>query len=288
MANQTLAINITELIPEITLEAQFIYQNASVGRQLVTVKDVDGEPGNTIEFPRFTEVTGITNAAEGTAPTYFTMDLTMPTATIAKRNVAIQLSGLAVRGSREDIVQKAGMAMALAKAKQDDTAIFNVVTATTEYTTGTGATNAALTITNALAALLLLQKNEVMEPISFVTNATGYNGIRTALTPVANDDGVSNAVAEDVIRNALASRAFGMNWYVTERISSGTVTATTQVYNSLAFVKSGIGYAHAWSPFGSGVQLDHIPGTDTMDLIMNYYDSAIVAHGPGVCKVYHT
>lgn len=289
MANQTLATNIAELIPEITLEVQYINQNVALGRNLVTVQDVDGSIGNTVEFPRFTEVSGSTGPAEGTAPTYHTMDLSMPTATLGKRSVAIQLSGLAYRGAGSQIVSQIGRAMALAKAKQDDKAIFNIVTATTDWATSTGQTNAALTITNALAALLVLQQNEVTEPISFVTNAQGYNGIRTALTPVANDDGVSGAsdVANEVMRNALASRAFGMNWYVTQRISSGTVNATTQVWNSLAFTKSGIGYAHAWSPAMMGVELQRNADTDTWDLIMNYYDSAIVAYASNVCKVAH-
>lgn len=289
MANQTLATNIAELIPEITLEAQYIYQNASLGRMLVHVEDVDGQEGNTVEFPAFTEVAGSISAGEGTAPTFHTMDLTMPTGTLGKRNVAVQVSGLAYRGAGSKIVSQIGKAMAMAKAKQDDVAIFNIVTGTTEWTTSTGATNAALTITSALAGLLLLQNNEVYETINCVTNANGYNGIRTALTPVANDDtAASIGIVEDITRNGLASRAFGMDWYVTQRISSGTQTATTEVTNSLIFVKSGIGYAHAWSPANSGVELERSAAADTWDLIMNYYDTSIVANTKGVCKLYHT
>lgn len=287
MANQTLAANIAELIPEITLEAQYIYQNLALGRSLVHVEDIDGRIGNTVEFPAFTEVTASASPAEGAAPTYHTMDLTMPTATVAKRAVGVQLSGLALRGAGSQITSQIGRAMALAKVKQDDTQIFNILTATTEFATSAGQTNGALTITNALAGLLLIQQNEVMERINCVTDANGYNGIRTALTPVANDDTVAGALSDQVQAEALASRAFGMDWYVTERISAGTVTATAGVTNSLIFVRSGIGYAHAWSPANSGVELDRIAGTDTWDLLLNYYDSAIVANTKGIVKLYH-
>jgi len=288
MANQSLVAAITELIPEITLEAQYIYQNAALGRQLVHVEDVDGIEGVTVEFPAFTAVTGSASPAEGTEPTAHTLDLTMPTATIAKRSVFIQLSGLAIKGAGSRITGQIGRAMAMAKAKQDDAQIFGIVTATTNWGTQAGQTNGALTITNALAGLLLIQTNEVYEPINCVVDANGYDGIRLGLTPVANDDGISNPTANEVIANGMASRAFGMNWYVTERISSGTVTATASVTNGLIFVQSGIGYAHAWSPASTGVEMERLASTDTWNLIMNYYDSAIVANTKGVVKLYYT
>ena len=287
-AGFTAATNIAELIPEITLEVQYVYQVASLGRQLVMVEDVDGTPGITVEFPRFTEVVGSTGVAETGTPTSHQIDLTMPTATLERRSIYVPISGLSQKGAGSRIVEQIGKAMALAKAKQDDAAIFGIVTGTTNWTTGTGATNAALSISHALAGLLLLEKNEVNETINCVVHPQQYNGIRTALTPVANDDGISNDVSNEVVRNALASRAFGMNWYVTPRIGTGTVNSTSGVYNGLIFVKSGIGYAHAWSPGSTGVEAQRQAKTDTWDMIINYYDSSIVAHGPGVCKLYST
>ena len=79
-----------------------------------------------------------------------------------------------------------------------------------------------------------------------------------------------------------------MSWYVTPRIGSGMVTATTEVYNGLIFVKSGIGYAHAWSPGNTGVEAQREASEDMWKLVINYYDSSIVAHTPGVCKLYST
>jgi hypothetical protein len=287
MAGYTAATNIAELIPEITNEVQYIYQDRAIGPDLVTFQDVSGIPGTVVEFPRFTEVVGSTGVAENTAPTSHQLDLSMPTLTLARRAVYIGLSDLAKKGARGNVVAQIGRAMAEAKAKQDDAAIFGVLTATTNWTTGTGATNAALTITNALDALNLLEKNEVNEEIYCVVHPHQYKSIRSALTPVANDDGVAVGVASDMARDAMVSRAFGMNWFVTNRIGSGTVTATANVYNGLVFAKSAIGYAHAWGE-ANGVEAQRAVELAMTKLIINYFDAAGVIYGSGVAKLYST
>ena len=288
MANQSLVASITELIPEITLDATLVYQNLALGRQLVHVEDVDGKEGLVVEFPEFTAVTGSTGPAEGGAPTAHTLNLTIPVATLAKRNVYIQLSGLALKGAGSKIQNKIGEAMGMAKAKQDDTSIFGILNGTTNFATSAGATNATLSITAVLAGLLLIQQNEVNEPINCVVDALGYDGIRVGMTPVANDDGVSTSVSDEVTRQGIASRAFGLNWFVTERIDSATVDSTSNVTGGLMFVKSAIGYAHSWSPAGNGLEVDRDVKLDVFDMIMNYYDSSILANTKGIVKLHYT
>ena len=287
MAGYTAATNIGELIPEITNEVQYIYQNVSVGPDLVTFQDVSGIPGTVVEFPRFTEVVGSTGVAETAAPASHQMDLSMPTLTLARRAVYVGLSDLAKKGARGNVVSQIGSAMAMSKAKQDDALIFGVLTATTNWGTGTGATNAALTITNALDALNLLEKNEVSEQIYCVVHPHQYKSIRSALTPIANDDAVAVGIASDMARDAFVSRAFGMNWFVTARIGSGTVTATANVYNGLVFAKSAIGYAHSWGEV-NGVEADRQASLGLTDLILNYFNQAGVIYGSGVAKLYST
>ena len=58
--------------------------------------------------------------------------------------------------------------------------------------------------------------------------------------------------------------------------------------NGLIFVKSAIGYAHAWSPGNAGVEIDRIASSDVNNLILNYYDKAIVTKPTGVIKVAYT
>ena len=288
-AGNTLATNVAEMIPEITLETQMVYQDQAIGASLVSYQDVDGQAGNTVEFPRFTEVAGSTGAAEDATPTSHQMDLTMPTLTLAKRNVYVIATGLSIRGTRENLISKIGQAMGLAKAKQDDAAMFGVLTGTTNWGTRAGATNAALSITHALEALNLLELNEVDEVINCVVHPFQYKTIRSALTPVANDDGVAISLASEMARNAFVSNAFGMNWFKTNRISSATEDASADVYNGLVFVESGIGYAHAWSPFANGgVEVERQAKSDTLDIVINYYDSSGVLHTPGIAKLYST
>jgi len=261
-----------------------IYQNAAIGRGLVNYQEHPGE-GVIVEFPVFDEVSGSASPGEGTEPTAQTLNVTMPTATMAKRSVFVQLSGLAIKGAGSKIVSQIGATMGMAKAKQDDAQIFSIVTATTDFSSSVGATNTAMSITVALAGLLLIQQAEVAETINCVVDANGYNDIRTGLLPVANDDTITGALTDTVSINGLASRAYGMNWYVTERIGSGTVDATTEVTNGLIFVKSAIGYAHAWSPGNNGLEIDRIASSDVSNLILNYYDSAIVTKPTGIVKV---
>lgn len=126
MAGITASTNITELIPEITLEAEFIYQDAAIGPPLVETRNRNGLPGLTVEYPRWTEVIGSTGVAETGTPTSHQMDITMPTLTMARRSVYVIGGDVAVKASAQDIVAGIGRAMGMARAKQDDTAIFNI------------------------------------------------------------------------------------------------------------------------------------------------------------------
>jgi hypothetical protein len=284
----TISSSLAELIPEITLEAAYIYQNKAIARSLVTVAEVSGRPGLTVEFPRFTEVAGDTAFTnEYDSPTSHAMDLTMPTLTIVRRSVFVLLGDLAKKGSSGDIVGNIGRAMGMAMAKQDDAGIFGVVTGTTNWTTGTGVTNAAFAIGYVLDGLLLLEKNEVDDQLYCVLHPHQYDPIRDTLTPVANDDGISIPQAGEMVRSAFVSRMFGAEWFLTNRIGSGTVTATASVYNGLLFAKQGIGYAFSWLEV-PGIESERTAEAASTKLIINYADSAGVIYGSAVCKLYST
>lgn len=280
--------SITELVPEITLEAAFIYQDKAIGRSLVTVQEISGTPGLTVEFPRFTAVDGdIAFSNEYDSPTSHAMALGMPTLTIARRAVFVLLTDVAKKGSKGDIIGNIGFAMGMAMAKQDDTAIFNIVTATTDWTTATGATDAAFNIGQVLDGILLLEKNEVDDQLFCVVHPHQYDPIRDALTPIANDDGISIPQAGEMVRSAFISRMFGAEWFKTNRISSGTVTATGDVYNGLLFAKRGVGYAFSWLEV-PGIEFERDAEAASTKLIINYADSAGIIYNSAVCKLYST
>ena len=287
MAGITASTNLTELIPEITLESQFIYQNKAIGPQLVEVQDRNGLPGLTVEFPRFTEVTGSTGVAETGTPTSHQMDISMPTLTMARRSVYVILGDVVKKASAQQVVSKIGKAMGMAKAKQDDAAIFSVVTATTNWTTGTGVTNGDMAFGYILDGILLLEKNEVDEQLFGVFHPHQYDNIRDVLTPVANDDPIAIAQATEMVRNAFVSRMFGVQWFVTNRIGSGTVTSTGDVYNGLLFARSGVGYAWSWLETPNIEINRDAPGAQS-GMVLNYIDSAGVIYASGVCKLYST
>jgi len=280
---------LTELIPEITLEVAFIYQNKALARSLVTVEEITGRPGVTVEFPRFSEVAGDTAFSnEYDAPTSHAMDSgTMPTLTIVRRSVYVLLTDIAKKGTRGDIVSKIGYAMGMAMVKQDDASIFSVVTGTTNYTTGTGVTNGAFAIGYVLDGILLLEKNEVDDQLYCVLHPHQYDPIRDTLTPVANDDGISIDQATELVRNGFVSRMFGAEWFKSSRIGSGTVTATGNVYNGLLFAKRGIGYAFSWLEV-PGIEFERNAEAASTKMIINYADSAGVIYDSAVCKLYST
>jgi hypothetical protein len=279
-AGFTGSANVTELIPEITLQVDYIYHNMSLGRSLVNFQDVSGLAGNVVEFPRFTEVSASTGVAETATPTSHQMDLAMPTLTIAKRSVYVPTGDLAMR-TAGNLAQNIGYAIGIAQVKAVDALIFGVLTATTNWTTGTGGTNAALTLTNIQTGLNLLEKNEVDDQIYGVLHPHQWNAVRAFFT--LGDTLVSNPATDEIIKRGVGN-FYGVEWFQSARIGSGTVNATASVYNGLLFSKRGIGYAYA------GLKgLESIRGVEAVDhLILNWADSAGVVYDSAVCKLYST
>ena len=215
----TTTTSLAELIPEITERVDFIFQDRAIGQGLVTFKDISNQPGKIAEWPIYTEVSASTGASETATPTSHQMDISMATATVAKRSVYVGLGDLTAV-SMADPVSSVAQAMGMAKAKAIDASIFNVIT-TTNYATSAGSTDQSMSITYALNALNALELNEVDTDIHCVLHPFQYKSIRSALTPVANDDGVSVGAANSMTNEAFVSRMLGMNWFVTNRVSMG-------------------------------------------------------------------
>lgn len=279
--------NVTELIPEITLEAATIYQDKMLAQNLVTVVDRNGLPGLTVEFPRWTEVAGSTAAAETAAPASHQMDLAMPTITMAKRNVYVIAGDVAKKAAQGNIVAGIGETMGMAKVKQDDTAIFNVVTGSTNWTTGTGATNGAITVAFIQDGLLLLELNEVDDDLYAVLHPKGYDEVRDEILPTATTTMPAMAAGNEILATAHVGSLLGASLFKSNRISSGTVTATTEVWNSLLFAKRGIGYAWSWLEV-PGIEVERTASSAFSGLVYNYLDGAGVIYDSAVCKLYHT
>lgn len=276
------------IIPEITERADFIFQNAAIGRALVTYRDVTGVPGVTVEFPRWTEVSGDT-PSQTAAPTSHAMALTSATLTIARKSVYVLLGFLAEKGMT-DPVSSIGTAMGMAKAKAIDTLIFGVVT-TTNYATSAGATNAALSLTHVLNGLNLLQVNEVDKPIYCVIHPFQQKSIVSGLAPVAATTDtttikISNPLTNAAVQEAMWSRLFGVDWFVTARIASRTVDATANVRSGLLFHPKGLGYAYTELGPAPVRILDSVDGASHM--IMDYGDSAGILYSSAVCTLYST
>lgn len=286
-AGITASTNVTELIPEITLEAEFIYQDRAIGPQLVSVKDRNGLPGLTVEFPRWTEVSGSTGVAETGTPASHQMDLSMPTLTMARRSVYVIGGDVAVTKSAQNIVTDLGEAMGMARAKQDDAAIFGIVTGTTNWTTATGQTDGALGISYLLDGILLLETNEVDDILFSVLHPKQIDNIRDELTPVASTtiSGVSQANA--MLQSAFVPQLLGANLFKTNRIGSGTVNATADVYNGLLFSRRGIGYAWSWM-LTAGIEVNRDAPGGQSGFVLNYIDTAGVIYDSAICKLYST
>lgn len=283
MAGFTATADVTELIPEITLGVDYIFQAGSLGRSLVNYKDVSNQPGNVVEFPYYTEVVASTSVAETSTPTSHQMNLTMASLTLAKRSVYVGLGDLAKKSMTDP--QSIGEAMGMAMVKAIDTSIFGVVT-TTNYATSAGSTNANMSITYALNGLNLLEVNEVEFPINCVVAPLQFKTIRSALTPVANDDGVSVGIASQMSQDGVVSKMFGMDWYVSPRVGTRTVDATASVTSGLIFAKKAIGYGFSWL-YTAGVE--SIRSDEALDkLLLNWADSAGIVNASGVCTLYST
>jgi len=282
---------LTELVPEITLQCAYIYQDKALGRSLVNVKDISDQPGVTVEFPRFTEVAGDTAFSNNyDSPTSHAMDSgqgSNPSLTIARRAVFVLVTDMAIKGANTDTAA-IGKAMAMAQVKQDDAAIFGIVTGTTNWTTATGATNAAFGLGYVKDGILLLEKNEIDDVLACVVHPHQYDAIRDELTPVANDDGIAVPQAGEMLRTAFVSTMFGAQWFKSNRIGSGTVSDTGNCYNGLLFpIGEGIGYAYS-SLVVDGIEFERDAEAASTKMIINYADSAGVVYDSAVCKLYST
>ena len=286
----TTQTTLTELIPEITLAARFIYQEQAIGRALVEYKDVSGIPGVTVEFPRFTEVSGDTAFTNDyDSPTSHAMDTSgMTTITIARRSVFVLLPDTVKKAINGYDVSGIGKAMAMAQVKQDDTRIFNILTATTNWTTQTGITNGAFSLGYLKDGVLLLEKNEATDTLACVLHPHQFDAVRDELTPVANDDGIAVPQAGEVLRRGFVAELFGAQIFKSSRISSGTVASTGNVYNGLLFpIGDGIGYAYS-SLEVDGIEFERNAEAASTKMIINYMDNAGVTYNSGVCKLYST
>jgi hypothetical protein len=179
----------------------------------------------------------------------------------------------------------------MAQVKAIDASIFGIVTATTNWSTGTGATNAAISLSYVQDGLNLLEKNEVDEKINGVLHPHQWKSIRAAFSPVTTATNstaitIGNVVSDSMLLNGKGN-FYGVDWFVSARIGSGTVNATANVYNGLLFAKTGIGYAFSWLN-EQGIELHRDAKNAVNDLILNWADSAGVIYGSNVCKLYST
>lgn len=288
-AGYTAVTNVAELVPEITEQVDFIFQDKALGRQLVTVKDISGQPGTTVEFPIFTEVAGSSGVTETGTPTSHQLDLSMQTMTVARRSIYVPVGDLAVGSSKDDLVSSISTAVGMAQVKMVDARIFGILTSTTNFATSAGATNGTLTLTHVLAGLLLLEKQEISAVPNCVLNPHQFGkGPRAALAPVANDDGISVSAGEEITKYAqFKGEQYGINWFISNRIASGTVDATADVYGGLLFVPSAIGYGI--KTVVNGLEPDREAPKAATGLVLNWFDvAALIRNSKGICKLYST
>jgi len=281
MAGFSATADVTELIPEITLGVDYIYQQGSLGRSLVNYKDVSSQPGNIVEFPYYTEVVASTSVNETSTPTSHQMDLSMATLTLAKRSVFVGLGDLASKSMTDP--QSIGEAMGMSMVKAIDTSIFAVVTTTT-YATSAGSTDQTMTLTYVLNGINLLEVNEIDLPVNVVMAPVQYKGIRLGLTPVSNDDTVTGALSDKIGADGIVSRAFGANWYASARVGTRTVDSTSSCTSGLIFDGKAIGFGFSWL-YQNGVEV--IRSTEAVsNMLINWADSAGIVNASGVCTLY--
>lgn len=286
----TTTTTITELIPEITMAVEFYYQDKSLGRALVNYKDQTGQPGLTVEFPRFTEFTASTGPTEGAAGSSHDADTTgMPTLTMAKRTVYVPLTYEAKKGARDNMVAAIGEGIGLAFVKAVDASIFGILTATTNWATSGGATNALLNLGHIQDCLNLVEENEVDDQLYGVLHPRQIKGLRKVFTPTEARTGTVSVKIPSDVTSVWMSKGmgnfYGVDWFKSNRIGTGTVGATGGLYNGLLFSRRGIGYAFSWLE-ESGVEVNVTPESGLINFVLNWVDSAGVTYNSAVGKLY--
>src|SRR5210317_1226435 len=194
MANNT-TIN-SELFTALLGDAQFAAYESSIARQLVTVFDMPGNSGKTINVPVYSAVSAI-DLTEGTAPSAADTNTSTAAITLAEVGTYFQVTDFLRDSAQRDVIADLGAQAGRAIAEKMDTDVFALFNS---FSASVGTEDSAITVDNIFEAVATLRQNKIVGPLAAVVGPRQALQLKKELATAGGANLSANEVANSVLR----------------------------------------------------------------------------------------
>jgi len=219
MANEVLTTTITGLVEDIS--AEVIFQlNATAGiLDCVTHRDTAGQPGNTLDFPKYSAHTSsdVATVAEGTdVSTNVAVTNTDIAAKVADKVIMATVSDAAVREQRGSVLVDdiSTIFLDAIKAKLED----DIVTLFTAFTQTVAGAATSMTLQHWYDSIRQVRAGSGMGQLCAVLSPKQYYGAKGLQPLLFAANLPASPLAEDMQRKGFIANPFGMKALVSNEI----------------------------------------------------------------------
>lgn len=236
MAASTTA-TLDDLFSNIIKEAIFTAQEQSLVRNLVTVYDISGESGKTVQVPVYPEIAA-SALTEGTDLSSTTVSTTSKTISVGEVGVQAVLTDLAARSAQGDTAGDMGRLLGEAVAKKMDTDLIGLFSG---FSGGFGAAGTEITVADIFKAAARLRAANATGQMAAVIHPYQAYQLKSNLTNAfANPNG--GDLQNEAMRNGYVGSIAGVDVYESANISvDGSDDSVGAV-----FVPNALGLAIKW------------------------------------------
>lgn len=236
MAASTTA-TLDDLFSNIIKEAIFTAQEQSLVRNLVTVYDISGESGKTVQVPVYPEISA-SALTEGTDLSSTTVSTTSKTISVGEVGVQAVLTDLAARSAQGDTAGDMGRLLGEAVAKKMDTDLIGLFSG---FSGGLGAAGTEITVADIFKAAARLRAANATGQMAAVIHPYQAYQLKSNLTNAfANPNG--GDLQNEAMRNGYVGSIAGVDVYESANISvDGSDDSVGAV-----FVPNALGLAIKW------------------------------------------
>jgi N4-gp56 family major capsid protein len=236
MAASTTA-TLDDLFSNIIKEAIFTAQEQSLVRNLVTVYDISGESGKTVQVPVYPEIAA-SALTEGTDLSSTTVSTTSKTISVGEVGVQAILTDLAARSATGDTAGDMGRILGEAVAKKMDSDIIGLFSG---FSGGFAGTGTEITVADIFKAAARLRAANATGQMAAVIHPYQAYQLKSNLTNAfANPNG--GDLQNEAMRNGYVGSIAGVDVYESSNISvDGGDDAIGAV-----FVPNALGLAIKW------------------------------------------
>ena len=226
-----------DLFNNIIKEAIFTAQEQSLVRNLVTVYDISGESGKTVQVPVYPEVSA-SALTEGTDLSSTTVSTTSKTITVSEVGVQAILTDLAAKSANGDVAGNLGRVLGEAVAKKMDTDLIGLFSG---FSAGFGSAGTEITTADIFKSAARLRASNATGQMAAVIHPYQAYQIKSNLTNAfANPNG--GDLQNEAMRNGYVGSIAGVDIYESSNISvDGSDDSVGAV-----FVPAALGLAIKW------------------------------------------